>query len=314
MCMIINPYRYKATPAIHLINLIEDLGYTVNEGMSVRKIRTGQVYAGLINIADTGIDYKIAFDSNGFLSATSSLYNTSDVLQGTVQSLLIDNSYDADWVDFYNQTSSGGNNFEQNTQASRPRFAVNGMLDTWTTGNVGLYLNSSVSYMTSTVSTVKSQPITIIGVVKDFDYYSAQNAVFTSGLLNDSLQIVKNYSADTVKVIESGIAAVGFNTGGGTIPDTGLCMIAIGLYENNIGTGNHDVRFWFNGVMDSEIDDPGNMQFSANSQIRIGRAYVSGYYYQAKGHLLEHIYVAGLITNDDMTIIYNNINASFEVT
>lgn len=307
-------FAYKPTsnePQLYLLDLIANLGYTVDDAFAVRKLKGDQIYAGLIS-TPVG-NFQIAYDSQGLLSASSELYNLDDELEGTVQSLIIDNEYNVDWAEWFNQINT--TNFYQTNAVQRPSFAQNGIIQTWNEHNISIYYDKNPCLLLMDNTNNNRQPRTVIGVIKDWDYdlsvsQEGYHAAFVSGSEFDSLQITKQYPNGYLRIIQSSSFAIGNSVS--EVPN-GIAMFAVGVHNNNIGSGA-DVRIWLNGNFDTDLSISNIINFTATGLTRLGRAFATGYIYQSRGCFLEYISISGLVSNEDMIAIFENINNTYNIS
>lgn len=280
------------------LDLIDSLGYTINGGWANFKIRDGQTYAGTIYVSDNTTSYDVAWDSNGFISANSELH-ISGSSQGTVQSIIIDNSYTAYWSYFNNQKLSSTTHFIQATEANMPPFAVSGTLQTYDGTNAAITFDGTNNYNMTAAISFNANPSTVICVVKD-----AVSGVAVSGAqYKYEAQVSSTYVQ-----IRGAITGRVINTVG-TIPNNALAMFASGYYVDNINASADDFRLWINGEVDSE--QAWAYGFSSGS-VRIG-SNVNGAS-RANMKIMAIIYLADLVSNTDMATIYNNLNSKLSIS
>ncbi len=280
----------------YIQDVIAGLGYTTECMLSVRKATSTHTYAGLIYVSAITTYYKVGFDSNGLLTASSPLYDVSDVYQGTVQTVLIDNSYASVWQTIYDAV--GSYDFDNLGVYNMPSFTDTDGIIPYSGSNGAFWFQGLLSCNLVSSLTTGADNRTIIILASDWTEgyaVAASNATAPAIFKNASDQIEFRYSNGTILV-----------TSTGTLSDSGIVQAAVAYCREGF-PDNKDCRIFLNGTNDSTHAYDYTL---ANRNFWIGRSYYTSLG-RMLGAFLQLIIISDVVSDADMATIYASQVALF---
>ncbi|MEA3272464.1 MAG: hypothetical protein U9P90_02245 [Patescibacteria group bacterium] len=263
--------------------------------VSCRKTYASQVYAGKIIVDDTAAEYKVKFESNGLISDSAELYNASDVYQGTIQSLIIDNSYTSRWIEAYDATENY--TWVPPTSAVRPLMIDAGTPYCKYDGTH--YSLGKTGYYQSNFQNTGGNPKTMVCVGYDWTsgYIYGGSNTGNGGIYKDG---------DDKARFQSWYDNIGISSG--TISDTGLVQMAVAYDENGL-TDSKDYNLAIDGSFEGESEGAVSVNFRGDRWVWLGAMYASGSDFP--GHRMEYFRTTTIMSGSDLSDIWTNQQGGF---
>ncbi|GEM_PF-7103893 len=292
-------------PSTYILDVITNLGYSVDVICSSRKVSSSSVYAGLITV-NALTDYKVAWDTDGFISATSNLHNADDTVAGTIQTLIVDANVAAVWKTWYDNKGTGTlYDYTQNVDTAYPLLAVAGTtkatLKTFDGTHVAPYFVNASRHCLYSTQSVGAQPRTIICLARDWE-----RGTFVAGSNTAVPVISKNMTNNNID-FSSWATLLGSSSG--TFGTYQLTQASVAYHLDNL-PGSTDFKIGINGVFESPVENS-NTTFTGTRNFQLGYNYGAGTSGMT-GYQLEYIIIPAIISDSDLQTIYNNQKAKFQ--